>query len=372
MKKSQTSDVPRMKIVVKLPGTPNYNSRDKTLDSSGNSKGEMYIDDSDSDEDYCDNLVFTNQNEDSDEYDDNDEITTTHLIPLSDGYPRTLMKYNTTHRNKSNKNVEYATFLQNVPTVNNIEPNLPPASPSGCHSPFPVHTRERSFHFKPNYNDHSTGCSSAKTRSKSVRSDQQNKSPRNGYDGVKHKPSWRSTDDMRQRLEAESQPHMSPHPKIAIFGRKTDSTVQSKTPPNSPRPSSTSQIGMKGGVRNPRTHTNPLYTHKRAKATERKKIHDVVVQEPVQQYERSRSGKIKPFGTPRAPDLEFKVPSFKDQYYRDKLLKTERDSIFKQNIKMKRFMNFMDAFKTGICTIIFCNCSFIQITLYLIVCTIYK
>jgi len=32
----------------------------------------------------------------------------------------------------------------------------------------------------------------------------------------------------------------------------------------------------------------------------------------------------------------------KDHYHRDKLLKKERDTIFKQNMKMKRFINTFD------------------------------
>jgi len=38
----------------------------------------------------------------------------------------------------------------------------------------------------------------------------------------------------------------------------------------------------------------------------------------------------------------YKQPTMKDHYHRDKLLKKERDTIFKQNMKMKRFINTFD------------------------------
>ncbi|KAL4230311.1 hypothetical protein ACF0H5_010694 [Mactra antiquata] len=345
---TQTKRVRKKKIIVTLPSTPKRSTRDRRSEYGRSRPDDNDSSDSDSDDDFIEGFAYAQQLlSDCEDYDDNDvDVELAPFYASPNDYVDTKRKHKSSFAHKSENNFEQLLSSQTFPTVNKIEPNFPPASPIGNHSPFPIHYRDKSFHVTPNFYNFTPRNISAKSRSKLqngfYNSDM---NQRNAHEAMKQQNEWRCTDEMRVRLESEAHPHMSPRPKMAIFGRKPNSMSESITPPNSPRPSS-SNVGMKGSMRTDRNRIRKvLYTQKQAKANEQKKIHEVVVKEPVQQYERTRSGRIKPLGTPRTPTCELKVPSYKEQYYRDKLLKTERDSILKQNIKMKRFINFMEAFK---------------------------
>ena len=122
---------------------------------------------------------------------------------------------------------------------------------------------------------------------------------------------------------------------IAVFGRKADynSRKAIKTPPNTPL-SHASAVSK----RTSRSQLSVIFMNKkRAQSLEKRLSVQTLDDEPFQRYEKTKTGKLMPTGSPRCHHVE--LPSMKDKYKRDKLLKIERDSQFYQNMKMKRFFS---------------------------------
>lgn len=124
---------------------------------------------------------------------------------------------------------------------------------------------------------------------------------------------------------------------MAVFGKKADYNLRkmNKTPPNTPA-SHTSTV-----KRTSRSQLSVvLMNKKRAQSLDKHRSSPDLEDEPFQRYERSKTGKLQPLGSPRSYHAE--LPSMKDRYKRDKLLKIERDSQLNQDMKMRRFFSLFD------------------------------
>lgn len=334
--------MPRSKIIT-----------DKERDGSAKSNSGHFGSD-DSDDDYNDettdtdfaygfesDLISSDYSEGENAADD--ESSVNHAIPIPKECSFSLSKYKTTLRRKAENN----TTSHSVPPVTNLEANFPNIGTFSVQNPYSLRYKERSFYVKPSSNERLTGSAKSVRRVHEPRKDEYREidSPRQTSVNADKGAKKQRSEEIRKLLMNDNRIKRHEHSIIAVYGRKPDGSAGQcvSSPPNTP----VSDYGYQGFSPRRVSQNNPFYTKKRAKAEYEEKIHDVVINEPVQKYERTRSGKIRPFGTPRIPNHE--IPSLRDQYYRDKLLKAERDSILKQNIKMKRFIGTFDKGESIVC-----------------------
>lgn len=328
--------MPRSKIIT-------HKERDGSAKSNSGHFGS-----DDSDDDYNDettdtdfaygfesDLISSEYSEDDNAADD--ESSVNHAIPIPKECSFTLSKYKTALRRKA----ENSPTSQSIPSVTNLEANFPNISTFSVQNPFSLRYKERSFFVKPSSNERLTGSAKSVRRVHDIE-EREIDSPRQTSVNVNKEAKKQRSEEIRKLLLNDNRIKRKEDSNIVVYGRKPDGSAGQyvSSPPNTP----VSDYGYQGfsprRVPQRTYQNNPFNTKRRAKAEYEEKIHDVVSNEPVQKYERTRSGKIRPFGTPRIPNHE--IPSLRDQYYRDKLLKAERDCILKQNIKMKRFIGTFD------------------------------
>ncbi|XP_052795010.1 uncharacterized protein LOC128228024 isoform X2 [Mya arenaria] len=350
-----TPSTPRRKLIIKLPGTVSRDDSAKSNSGNVGSESEDNLTDTDFAYGFESETWYDSSSES--EYsseEENDAILFERDKTISPGnYSLTLTKYKTALRRKQahSKSQE-----QTFPSVTNITPDLPVANNLFV-NPFSLKFKERSFFIK----------SSIKERpSHSARSEKRRHNTDSGFEDTASVTSTRSnadiandlrskqSDDLRRSSEREitkdntqstTLPSMYPEVNIAVFGRKADGHGRDvlPPPPNTPSHYQDPQTPR----RKPRSHLNRvLLAQKTEREREQQRIHEMVTSDPVQKYERTKSGRIRPFGTARPAVHE--VPSLKEQHFRDKLLKQERDSILKQNIKMKRFIDVFDKGHPGL------------------------
>ncbi|XP_053399178.1 uncharacterized protein LOC123556893 isoform X2 [Mercenaria mercenaria] len=326
-------------IVVKLPRSKIPTPRERKNSAKSNS-GHCGSDDSD--EDYNDettdtdfaygfesDLVTSELTESDNDDDAVNEPSVGHKMP-----DFTLTK----HKRESGQT------SQSLPSVTNIEANFPNITTFSIQNSYSLRYKERSFVLNTFERERATGSAKLERKSRELYSEDNNQvhSPRQANNGLTKDMKKKRSEEIRKLLMADNCTNKQENPNIAIYGRKPEGVPAPHfpSPPNSPGPN----LGYQGF--SPRRSASLshqkhlLYTQTRAKAEQQEKIHNIVSSEPVQKYERTRSGKIRPFGTPRIPNLE--IASLREQYYRDKLLKAERDSILKQNMKMKKFIGTFD------------------------------
>ena len=123
---------------------------------------------------------------------------------------------------------------------------------------------------------------------------------------------------------------------MTVFGKKADYNArkQLKTPPNTPASQFTATKVS------PRSHISVAAMNKKRAQSLDKHQTSQSLDEPFQRYGKSRTGKLIAVGSPKAHHAE--LPSMREQYKRDKLLKMERDTQLNQHMKMERFFSSFD------------------------------
>ncbi|KAH3842098.1 uncharacterized protein LOC127878064 isoform X2 [Dreissena polymorpha] len=336
----------RRKLVIKLPGS--ITREDSAKSNSGNF-GSDEEDESGTDFAYgFESETWYESSSDSDDaasIHSDTEATDRRTRQLTPGdYSLTLTKYKTTLHRKAENSVSCKPTSHSFPTVTNISANLPAINYHFQVNPFSLKFKERSFYIKSSISDRPTHSAGGNTSRGSSRhsADETSASDRT-FAEISKDLRHRQSESGRHSLDADQSKRsgvlMHEHPSIAVFGRKADSTARAELPPPPNTPNTHRAVPTPR--RKPRTHLSQvLLAQKMEREREQERIHDIVTSEPVQKYERTKSGKIKPFGSPRVNMHE--VPSLKEQYYRDKLLKQERENILKQNVKMKRFIDMFN------------------------------
>ena len=327
-------------IVVKLPRSKIPTPIDPDSERAKNGQYDSDESDDENNTDFAygfESDLITTETDYSDENDDEDESSVNQSIPGEFSFSL----YKSTLRRKG----ESKSTSKSLPSVN-IEANFPNITAFSIQNPFSVRYKERSFVLKTSENERSTGSAKIHRKSHELSSEDNSfrHSPRPGQHDKNKELKKKRSEEIRKLLMPDNRMTKQENPNIAIFGKKPDGFQGQHfpSPPTSPEPVHSRQ-GFSPRRSASLTHQKKLlYTQTRAKAEEQERIHDIISSEPVQKYERTRSGKIRPFGTPRI--ISHEIPSLRDQYYRDKLLKAERDSILKQNIKMKKFI---DTFEKG-------------------------
>lgn len=324
-------------IVVKLPRSkiPTPRARE-----SANSRNGQYCSDESDEENSTDFAYGFESDLITTETDNSDDSDAENVSSVSQSIPGdvSFSLYKTTLRRKGDSK----SASKSLPSVN-IEANFPNVTAFSIQNPFSVRYKERSFVLKTSDHERTTGSAKFHRKSREMCSED-NSSPRIGIQEKIKELRKKRSEEIRKLLMQENRIIKQENPNMAIFGKRPEG-IQGQhfpSPPTSPEPAQSRQ-GFSPRRSATLSHQKKLlFTQTRAKAEEQERIHEAVASEPVQKYERTRSGKIRPFGTPRI--ISHEIPSLRDQYYRDKLLKAERDSMLKQNMKMKRFI---DTFEKG-------------------------
>jgi hypothetical protein len=307
---------------------------------SANSKNGQYCSDESDEENSTDFAYGFESDLITTETDNSDDSDAENVSSVSQSIPGdvSFSLYKTTLRRKGDSK----SASKSLPSVN-IEANFPNVTAFSIQNPFSVRYKERSFVLKTSDHERTTGSAKFHRKSREMCSED-NSSPRIGIQEKIKELRRKRSEEIRKLLMQENRVIKQENPNMAIFGKRPEGIQDQHfpSPPTSPEPAQSRQ-GFSPRRSATLSHQKKLlFTHTRAKAEEQERIHEAVASEPVQKYERTRSGKIRPFGTPRI--ISHEIPSLRDQYYRDKLLKAERDSMLKQNMKMKRFI---DTFEKG-------------------------
>lgn len=350
-------------IVVKLPRSiqiPISSSRVNSAISNSGDYGSEDTDDADEnnetpDTDFAygfESDLITSETDDYAELSDGDVDADAELPNnpgLREQYSLILTKYKTTLRRTNEKGKENSSFVHSIPTVTNIEANFPNITELNIQNPYSVRYKERSFFLKSfEQEERPSGSAKFQRHTPNYIAQETIPSPRHTHTENRDVNNQRR-DEMKKPLMKETDKRTSKAPKMSVYGRKADYVAGNHEPsaPHSPRSNCSHQSLSPRRIQTTTQLKDSLCTQRRAQVEQQEKIHTKVNCEHVRRYERKRSGKIRPFGAPRIPYHE--NPSLKEQYYRDQLLKVERDSVLKEKIKMRTFMDTFDSGKLCTC-----------------------
>ena len=260
----------------------------------------------------------------------NTTSTTEEFIP--DEVSLTLTKYTTKDRKKKRNSTDIYEAGPPRQTFPN-ELSFPDLSAlvhskhQHVQNPYSSLYKDRSFYLEPKQTDRSLDENTLATNDDLYVSNRNPKKQNGKLDGV-------ST----ELIGASSLVDINEMAKdMAVFGKKADYNARKgKTPPNTPL-----SCGSATSKKTSKSHISvALMNKKRAQSLDKRLSVQTLDDEPFQRYERSKTGQIVPTGSPRSYHTE--LPSMKDKYKRDKLLKIERDTQFSHNMKMKRFFSTFD------------------------------
>ena len=240
------------------------------------------------------------------------------------GLTITFNKYKQTLKRKQ-ENSAFSNFLQLHQNVTVGDIPLRAVFPK--QNPFSLQFKQRSFYLNPRHDE--SRASSARSSKRDHGGFQTNSD--NFEDNgdrrfvVKNRNNIFSTEAPRKSLNT--------NPSIAVFGVKADSQKIIVAPPNTP------QVQVKKGF-GQRSQTHPhvaLQLDMEGHRKYRQSPQELMNNELLNSRDRDKNGELSPFASPRTGSHI--APTMKSLYYRDKLLKAERDRILNQNIRMKRFID---------------------------------